>query len=76
MLAWDVDDAACAMLAKNPDNPECIIPIMEMLHAYRESVETLLGAPFGTLEIFDVGHLVGSLRAAAAELIRLEENTR
>ena len=76
MLAWDVDDAACAMLAKNPDNPECIIPIMEMLNAYRESVETLLGAPFGTLEIFDVSHLVGSLRAAAAELIRLEENTR
>lgn len=76
MLAWDVDDAACAMLAKDPDNPECIIPIMEMLNAYRESVETLLGAPFGTLEIFDVSHLVGSLRAAAAELIRLEENTR
>lgn len=76
MLAWDVDDAACAMLAKDPDNPECIIPIMEMLNAYRESVENLLGAPFGTLEIFDVGHLVGSLRAAAAELIRLEENTR
>jgi len=76
MLAWDVDDSACRMLAENPENPESIIPIMEMLNAYRESVETLLGAPFGTLEIFDVGKLVGAIRAAAAELIRLEENAQ
>lgn len=76
MLAWDVDDAACAMLAREPDNPDCIIPIMETLNAYRESVETLLGAPFGSLEIFDVGRLVANLRAAAAELTRLEENNR
>ena len=74
MLAWDVDDAACAMLAEAPDNPERVIPVMEMLSTYRESVETLLGAPFGTLEIFDVGRMTASLRAAAAELIRLEEN--
>ena len=76
MLAWDVDDAACAMLAEDPHNPERIIPIMEMLNTYRESVETLLGAPFGTLEIFDIGHMADSIRAAAAELIRLEENVR
>ena len=76
MLAWDVDDSACRMLADKPENPECIIPIMEMLNAYRESVETLLGAPFGTLEIFDVTKLVNAIRAAAAELIRLEENAR
>lgn len=75
MLAWDVDDAVCAMLSANPDSPDTLIPIMEMLNAYRESVETLLGAPFGTLEIFDVGRLVNSLRAAAAELVRLEGNT-
>ncbi|MBR6766480.1 MAG: TetR/AcrR family transcriptional regulator [Clostridia bacterium] len=76
MLAWDADDAACGMLAEDPDNPDCIIPIMEMLNAYRESVETLLGAPFGTLNIFDVGRMVSNLRAAAAELVRLEENAR
>lgn len=76
MLAWDVDDAACERLVAKPDEPEAIIPIMEMLGAYRDSVENLLGAPYGTVEIFDIGHMVGILRAAAAELVRLEANDR
>ena len=72
MLACDVDDAAGAMLAAEPDNPDCLIRIMEMLNAYRESVETLVGAPYGTLVIFDPGRMVNALRTAAAELNRLE----
>lgn len=76
MLAWDVDDAVCAMVAEAPDNPEQIIPVMEMLNTYRESLETLLGAPFGTISIFDVGHMANNLRAAAAELVRLEDKTK
>lgn len=76
MLAWDVDDAACRILAEEPDNPDCLIRIMEMLNAYRDSVETLLGAHCGTVQIFDVGGLVNAMRAAAAELIKMEEQSK
>lgn len=74
MLAWDVNDAVCAALAEDPDNPDRLIGIMEMLNVYRDSVETLLGAPYSTLEIFDTDRLLNAFREAAAELIRLEEN--
>lgn len=76
MLAWDVDDATCRILASEPDNPDCLIRIMETLNAYRESIETLLGADCGTIEIYDVGKLVNSMRAAAAELVKMEDASK
>lgn len=72
MLACDVDEEVCAMLAGQPENPDCVIRIIEMLNTYRECVETLTGAHCGTIVIFDPGEMVNALQAAAAELIRLE----
>lgn len=72
LLACDVNDEACAILAAEPDNPDCMLRILEMLNAYRDSVETLTGAPFGSLELFDAGRLVHAWQAAISELKKLE----
>lgn len=71
-IAGDADDRACRMLATNADNPECVIDIAEMLNACRDAIETLLSAPFGSVELFDPDKLVADFRAAATELTRLE----
>lgn len=75
LLACDVDDEACGLLAREPDNPDVMLRIIEMLNTYRESVETLAGAPYGSLELFDVSRLLRAWQAATAELKRLEEKT-
>ncbi|MBQ9950759.1 MAG: TetR/AcrR family transcriptional regulator [Clostridia bacterium] len=71
-MTANVDDSACRILAADPDNPDCIIEIAEQLNACRDAVETLLGAPFSTIYLFDPAKLVSDYRAAAAELMRLE----
>lgn len=67
-----VNDSACRILAATPDNPECIIEIAEQLNACRDAVETLLGAPFASIVLFDPAKLVSDYRAAAVELQKLE----
>ena len=71
-MASDADDAACRMLATGADKPECVIDIAELLNACRDAIETLLGAPFGSILLFDPDKLVTDHRAAAAELMKLE----
>ena len=73
LLACDVDDEACALLAAEPDNPDAKLHLLELLNAWRESVETLAGAPFGSIQLFDPGQLIGAWQAATAELSRLED---
>ena len=72
LLACDINDEACAMLAAEPDNPDRLISIIEMLNACRESVEVLAGAPFGSMTLFDPARLTASWQAAVAELENLE----
>jgi len=71
-MTADADDAACRILSSEAENPECIIEIAEMLHAYRDAIATLLGAPFGSVELFDMENFVKEYRAAADELLKLE----
>ena len=73
LLALDVDDEACEILADQLDNPDRVLRVIELLNAYRDSAETLLGAPHGALSFFDVGRLLNAYRAATAEIQRLEE---
>lgn len=73
LLACDVDDEACEMLAAEPDNPDVVLRLIELLNVYRESAEQLSGAPYGSLLLFDAGRLVGAWQTAMAELKRLEE---
>ena len=60
------------MLAESPDNPDCVIGVMELLNAYRDVVENLLGAGFGTIFLFDVEHLMRAFRQTAVQMKILE----
>lgn len=73
MLGYDVNDEVCRILAAESDNPDCIITIMDLLDVYRESIETLCGASFGNILLFDLEHLLNSFRQTAAELNLMKE---
>lgn len=73
LLACDVNDEVCGMLAHEPDNPDRMVRMIELLNAYRESVELLCGAPYGSVTLFDAGRMVSAWQAATEELKALEE---
>ena len=64
LLACDVDDEVCNLLGENPDNPDVMLRLLELLNTWREAAERLVGAPYGTITLFDVGRLVGAWQAA------------
>ena len=68
LLACDIDDEACALLAESLDNPDVMLKILELLNTWRESAETLVGAPYGSVALFDIGRLMASWQAATAIL--------
>ena len=49
-----------------------MIDIAEMLDACRDAVELLVGAPYGSIRLFDPARLLADSRAAAAGLRKLE----
>lgn len=73
LMACDVDDEVCGMLADNPDNPDVMLPMLELLNTWRESVEKLSGAPYGTVVLFEAGRLIDAWQAAAAILNKEEK---
>lgn len=72
LLACDVNDEVCGMFAQEPDNPDRMIRMIELLNAYRESVELLSGAPYGSVTLFDAEGMVNVWQMAAEELNELE----
>ena len=68
LLACDVDDEACALLADNPDNPDVMLRMLELLNTWREAAEDLVGAPYGSVVLFDASRLVSAWQAAATLL--------
>lgn len=73
MLGYDVNDEVCRILAAESDNPDCVIRIMDLMDAYRESIETLCGAAFGSILLFNLEQLLASFRQTAEELNMLKE---
>ena len=73
MLGSDVNDEACHLLTAGLEEPECVIGIMDLLDAYRESVESLSGAPFGSILLFDVEQMMDAFRQTTGELNLLRE---
>ncbi|MBQ3270424.1 MAG: TetR/AcrR family transcriptional regulator [Clostridia bacterium] len=74
LLALDVDDEACNLLAAEPENPDVMLRILELLNTWRDSAENLVGAPFGSIQLFDPQQLVAAWREAAAVLTAQEES--
>lgn len=68
MMACDVDDEVCTLLSDNPDNPDVMLRMLELLNAWRESAERLIGAPYGSIVLFEVPRLISAWQAAAAKL--------
>lgn len=68
LLACDVNDEVCALLAAEPDNPDAMLRLLELLNAWRDSAESLIGAPFGSLQLFDAGQMIGAWQATVAAL--------
>lgn len=75
LLACDVNDEACDLLAAQTESPDRMIKMIELVNAYRESVELLSGAPYGTIQLFDVNTMVTDWIQATEELTRLEQGT-
>ena len=75
LLACDLDDEACAALAAQPENPDVMLRLLELLNTWRESAELLSGAPYGSLLLFDAGRMVAAWQAALENLTQLEDRT-
>lgn len=73
LMASDVDDEACAMLAAHADNPDIMLRVLELLNAWRDSAETLVGAPYGSIELFDAPRLIAAWQSAMKTLNEQEE---
>lgn len=71
-MAANADDAAYRLLTDERDNPECFIDIADLLNAYRDAVEALLGAPYASLTLFDPIRMMADYRAIAVELKKME----
>ena len=61
-MADDLNDSACLLLGKNPENLDVLLEITDQVHAYRDAIEVLLGAPFGSILLFDMVRLSNDVR--------------
>ena len=73
MLAYDACDEACRLLSMDADNPDILINMMDILYAYREAVEIMLGCTHGSIQLFDVEQILAAIRQTAEEIRLLEE---
>lgn len=63
LLSLDANEQACEMLAKELDNPDVMIRMLELLNAWRDAAENLVGAPFGSIRLFEASQLVRAWQA-------------
>ncbi len=73
MLGYDACEEVCRMLAGDADNPDIVINMMDLLFAYREAVESMLGAPHGSIQLFGVEQILEAIRQTADEIKLLKE---
>ena len=73
MLGYDACEEVCRMLAGDADNPDIVINMMDLLFAYREAVEGLLGATHGSIQLFGVEQILEAIRQTADEIKLLKE---
>ena len=76
LLACDVNDEICEIFIASQENPDLLAAAVELLNTYREGVELLCGAPFGTVLLLNVTQTVNTWREITEEYARLEANER
>ena len=73
LLGYDVNDEVCRMMAESPIDADWVIRAADLLNAYRECVENLLGARIGSIELYNLEHLVKAFRLTAERINRMED---
>ena len=63
LLAHDVEDEAARLLVSGEGKPESVVAVIDVLNVYRDSVELLLNAPYGSVRLFDVDRVLKVCRA-------------
>ena len=76
LLAHDAADEAALLLTQGAGNPECVIEIIDLLNTYRDSVELLLNAPYGSVRIFEVDHMLEVFRGVMREMKAQEDHMK
>ena len=64
MLSNDINDETARILVRGLGNPECVISVIDLLNVYRDSVEILLNAPYGSIRLFDMDRVLKACRQA------------
>lgn len=68
MLALDVNEEATRMIATTYDSPDCALNVLELLSAYRDAIETIVNAPYGSMELFDLGDMISAIGRVVTNL--------
>ncbi|NLD59253.1 MAG: TetR/AcrR family transcriptional regulator [Clostridiales bacterium] len=63
LLAHDVNDDAARLLVEGCGKPECVVQVVDALNVYRDTVELILNAPYGSVRLFDVDRVLKVCRA-------------
>ena len=65
LMALDINDEGARMITAAGDKTEVVMDVLELLGAYRESVELLVNAPYGSIDIFDMADMVSAITRVA-----------
>lgn len=74
LLAHDVEDEAARLLVKGAGQPESVVSVIDTLNVYRDTVELILNAPYGSVRLFDVDDMLRVCRAVMPGLEPKEED--
>ena len=67
-LALDINEELSRDIAVGYASPECAYNAMELLNTYRETIELMVNAPYGSIQIFDLAEMVDSVSRIAERL--------
>ena len=68
LLALDVNEEVARDIAVGYTNPDCAFGVMELLNTYRDAIEMLVNAPYGSIKIFDMAEMINSITQVAMRL--------
>ncbi|HIS03875.1 MAG TPA: TetR/AcrR family transcriptional regulator [Candidatus Pullichristensenella avicola] len=73
LLAHDVEDEAARLLIAGEGKPESVMAVIDTLNVYRDTVELILNAPYGSVRLFDIDRVLKVCRALLPGLEKTEE---
>ncbi len=71
LLGYDVNDEVCRMMAESPIDADWVIRAADLLNAYRECAENLIGARIGSIELYNLQALVNAFRRTAERINKI-----